>query len=419
LDNLTDINDRVERLTTYVMRVNENKGYMLRLHNYMQGKEINPKFIEYNLTDERLDEIDKLTNVLIRYRAKMNLLGRCSFSIEPNILRNKVIFKLKCLVDENKTPDDQYFNEVLEILSDIDSLSSGLNESSKERLVYKNQLYSELSPMVSDINSCSRYKKNQYYNEIKRLCPDNKLKYISPLEYYNATIYDAKDLEGIMEYYKLSLILYVENITNNNDSNQSIKELLTDLKERINSLIKYVLYVLNNSHNINNFDSLAFYWSLGSDFYDVLELEMLYEIMSSRQILNTCKSMHEVGKTNYDIVESINKLVTNMYNSEFIYGLPDGSTFPIQNLFNNYLNDDNEKYKGKEEEKYPLLRDVFSNMCINKPILKIIDNGEIHYDVKLVKYKLNSAYLKLFNEIRKLERKKEKDITLNLNLVKG
>jgi hypothetical protein len=288
----------------------------------MQGKEIGERFYNNNLTDDKLKSIEVLVDSVLKYRAKRSVIGKDSFDVvKVDVLFNKVIFRLDCVGSKQKFLNNTEFcKEMIELLNGIESI--GIPEDMRERLIYKGLI---LESIKNDLDSIMLKKpKNMNilcWEDIKLIYNNNEFMYISPLEYYCMGMYNKCSLEGIIRYYKNIMLLYLIELSKDKDKIDYgyLDKLTSTLNDRLSDLLKYEMYILENCRDKGFFKALNDYGSIGGDIGDTLELNIISEMLSDKNIMKTCQSMIDKNVKSginrlYDVVNAIRDRVDMFMN---------------------------------------------------------------------------------------------------------
>jgi hypothetical protein len=264
-----------------------------------------PEFVENNLTEEKLNEIELLCDTLFRIRAKMSMIGKGGIIVNISILDNTIVFGEAFELTKPITIDKK--TDALNILEYINTETNNLPIGCKRRLVKLYQIGKVLNDSLRRIEGSdfviSRDDRNILY-------PENKMIYTSPFEYFGNVSGGWKCLEDSMtyRYVRCSRVLLVGELLKDEIDTNRIKVLSEQLLEKIEDIIYYYNYVIDNKEGIDTIDKAKSNGIIQDDMYSIVKLKVLYDMMNNDKLLTTIRNISSSLQNN---VNSINNGINN------------------------------------------------------------------------------------------------------------
>jgi hypothetical protein len=363
--------------------------------NKHSHSEINKYYLDRfkycNLTDDSLEIIGSTINKLIRYRAKLRLIGK-SFTIDTTIIMEEVCFIVKVTTEEDSEEDD-IVDETERFIYNIDNLN--MTDEEKRRVIDKacdisygdswGTVYADIgnTSIMSPKLSLSYMMKCGLHENMFR---DNKLLYVSPLEfeYIDTNFVDigAKNtIDNIYRYLYIAKELMCILLIKRDFDSKGFESLRRSVKVNLYNVVDRLKHKVRKLEDFGfgGSDCIGMYsTSLGIEISNLLKIKAIYDILGNEQVLKTIHTWYldnDVRLRKESIVDNTGD--TAIYQLEEFLSVKIDSNAK-ENVYGVITMDTIEKYSGKSIDIEP---SMISKLC--SLILK---------EVPLVDYRACSGY---------------------------
>lgn len=271
-------------------------GYLKRVSDDSDIK-FNHDNIITSLDDEELSLIDDITNILMKYRAKLKVVGLGTFRVLIKEVDGRICFVIYANVNRIGSSSIisgvDNFIKAINVINNFDNLE--LPERCRERIIIRSSNYYNMFDVCID-NRNGEWDK--YGKEVlSKLCQGDKLGYISPYEFgYNIKNQDS-NIEIIGSYLSLSKRLYVNEVNKSEVDYKKIGTLARDselmLKKIAESEIKFEEHINGLTDSELKYDDINELHRLSSRVDELTLLKIAVDLMLNRRTIDVLRKKKE------------------------------------------------------------------------------------------------------------------------------
>jgi hypothetical protein len=334
VEKTEDVRNRISTLVGYLRKLDYESA--TRLENDLTGndKKLSKKFIENNLEDDKLEMYRVLSDVLFKHKSKMKIIGRLNFKMRIKRFNEFVIIIISLYEMSDNCVDFLYGMNQLD-----------LPDSHKRRLVYRNLMFDYMGLNLSEISNGIN---EMGVGEIDKLYEGSRFMYISPLEYMYADTYYGDSFNGILNYYRNMLALYVIELCKTKVDKKKLNLMVKDLEYVITVLVNYMTWLIKNHGSVGYYEKIVERGLLTGNICDIFDLRVILDMMKDKVLFDKVRKEYDRLKEDKskipssDICSNLNHIVDKV--SELsMYGKKNNLGYTVScalyTVIDDYLND--------------------------------------------------------------------------------